>query len=279
MRPAVNKRASALDRMRRAGAFIFDMDGVLYRGNAPLPGIADLFAALELRNVPYRLATNNSTSTSQQYVAKLAKMGIDVPASAIVTSAMATRDFLLKTLPVGASIFVVGEPALSEQLFIDDALTPDPYLEHQPAAVVVGLDRSFTYERLYLANKAIRGGSLFVATNGDVTLPTEEGLVPGCGSIVAAIAASTGQEPIVVGKPETAMLLMCIEQMGADVDETVVVGDRLDTDILSGNRAGMLTALMLTGVSTVDEVATYPSKPDLIFSDLNALLDAYTSAT
>lgn len=265
-----------LQRFKNARAFIFDMDGVLYRGNAPLPGVSDLFGALELRDIPYRLATNNSTATPDQYVAKLAAMGIAADRSAIVTSGIATRDFLLKKFPDGADLFVVGEPALNEQLFTDSALRPVPYLERQPDAVVVGLDRNFTYERLYLANKAIRAGALFVATNADVTLPTEEGLVPGCGSILAAIEAASGVHPVVVGKPETTLLDMCVEQMGVSASETVVIGDRLDTDIVSGIRAGMLTAMVLTGVSTADDVATFPHKPHLLFSDLNAVLDTVT---
>ncbi len=265
---------SNLQRLRDASAFIFDMDGVLYRGNAPLPGVAGLFAALELRGIPFRLATNNSTLTPHQYVEKLAGMGIEVSAEHIVTSGTATRQYLEGTLPSGSNIFVVGEPALSAQLFSSAHLEPAAEGEGPVAAVVAGLDREFTYAKLYAANAAIRGGAKFIATNADVTLPTEVGLVPGCGAIVAAIAASVGQQPDIVGKPGGLLFEIASEQMGVPVEQTVAIGDRLDTDIVAANTAGALSVMVLTGVSTREEIAAFPEKPDLVFTDLNAILDA-----
>jgi 4-nitrophenyl phosphatase len=261
-------------RLRAAKAYIFDMDGVLYRGMAPLPGAIELFAALELRGIDYRLATNNSTLTPHQYVEKLAPMGIEVDESVIVTSGGATRQYLERSLPANSSVLVVGEPALSAQLFQTGHLQPASEGDRDIAAVVVGLDREFTYSKLYAANLAIRGGARFVATNGDVTLPTEIGLVPGCGSIVAAIAAATSQSPEVVGKPESHLFDIACEQMNVKAPETVAIGDRLDTDIVAANRQGALSVMVLTGVSTRDEIADFPEKPDMVFTDLNALLDA-----
>jgi 4-nitrophenyl phosphatase len=261
-------------RLRAAKAYIFDMDGVLYRGMAPLPGAIELFAALELRGIDYRLATNNSTLTPHQYVEKLAPMGIEVDESVIVTSGGATRQYLERSLPANSSMLVVGEPALSAQLFQTGHLQPASEGDRDIAAVVVGLDREFTYSKLYAANLAIRGGARFVATNGDVTLPTEIGLVPGCGSIVAAIAAATSQSPEVVGKPESHLFDIACEQMNVKAPETVAIGDRLDTDIVAANRQGALSVMVLTGVSTRDEIADFPEKPDMVFTDLNALLDA-----
>jgi len=265
---------NARARLRNAKAWVFDMDGVFYVGTQPLPGANDLLNALELRERPYMLATNNSMATPADYVKRLARMGIETPESAILTSAIATRDYLLETLPEDAGIYVVGMPALREQLFQDTKFQAVQYGETVPAAVVVGLDKLFTYEKLLLAHHAILAGARFIATNADATLPTENGLVPGCGAVVAAIATSTGVQPVVIGKPEPLMLEMALHRLGVKPDEAVMVGDRLDTDILAGHRAGMLTLLVLTGVSTREEVATAEALPDLVFTDLNAVLEA-----
>jgi 4-nitrophenyl phosphatase len=266
----------ALRRLREAKGWIFDMDGVLYRGAELLPGVKELLDALTLRERPVMLATNNSMSTPEAYEHKLAAMGLDIPASAVITSALATRAYLLRALPEGSGIYVIGMPALREQLFAGTTFHPVQYGEEQPAAVVVGLDMTFTYDKLKAANEAIRHGAAFVATNADSTLPTETGLVPGAGSIVAALAVASGQAPVVIGKPETPMLLAAMEQMGTAPEETVMLGDRLDTDILAGDRAGMPTVLVLTGVSTREDLATAEALPDVVVSDLPSLVEALT---
>ncbi len=267
----------AMERLGNARAWIFDMDGVLYRGNAPLPGAIDLFATLQLRSIPFRLATNNSTMTPAQYVQKLAKMDLDVPEQWIVTSGVATRDYLLSRFPSGSAIHVVGESALFEQLFQDDRLVQANGTDRQAAAVVAGLDRQFTYQKLSEAHEQIQRGAAFIATNSDVTLPTERGLEPGCGALIAAIQASTGVAPAVVGKPETLMFDTICRQLNVLPSEVVSVGDRLDTDIVAGSRAGTLALLVLTGVSTRDDIAGAEARPDLVFTDLNAVLSAIQS--
>jgi 4-nitrophenyl phosphatase len=250
---------------------------VLYRGNAPLSGTIDLFATLQLRNIPFRLATNNSTLTPEQYVRKLEKMDLEVPAEWIVTSGVATREYLLTRFPKGSSIYVVGEPALFEQLFLTDDLVQANGTNLQAAAVVAGLDRKFTYDKLSEAHNQIQHGAAFIATNSDVTLPTEHGLEPGCGSIIAAIAASTGVTPAIVGKPETLLFDMISRQLDVRPSDIVSVGDRLDTDIVAGSRAGTLALLVLTGVSTRADIAGAEARPDLVFTDLNAVLAAIQS--
>ena len=214
------------------------MDGVMYRGTAPLPGVSDLLNALAVRGRRCMLATNNSMATAAQYVAKLAGMGITVPEKSILTSALATRDYLVEAFPSGSGIFVIGAPALREVLFTGTTFQPIDAGEPAASVVVVGLDKEFNYAKLSAANAAIRAGATFIATNGDATLPTENGLAPGCGSILAAISTSTGVLPTVIGKPEPIMLEMALHRMGVKADETVMVGDRLDTDILAGRRAG-----------------------------------------
>ncbi len=279
IKPASPGEASspAIDRLGNAKAWIFDMDGVLYRGNAPLPGAVDLFATLQLRSIPYRLATNNSTMTPVQYVEKLAKMDLDVPEEWIVTSGVASRQYLLNRFPRGSAIYVVGERALYDQLFQDDALVQANGTDVQAAAVVVGLDREFTYAKLSEAHDQITNGAAFIATNSDVTLPVEGGLAPGCGSLIAAIQASTGVTPAVVGKPETSMFDTICKQLDVLPSDVVSVGDRLDTDIVAGSRAGTLALLVLTGVSTRDDIASAEARPDLVFTDLNAVLSAIQS--
>lgn len=262
----------ALQRLREARAFLFDMDGVLYRGPNPLPGVNELLNALIAAGKSYILATNNSMASPATYATKLAAMGLTVPEARILTAGTATRDYLADALPPDAGIYAVGMPALFEQLFGHASFREVSPADEQPAAVVVGLDLAFTYEKLRLANAAIRGGAAFVATNADATLPTEHGLVPGAGSIVAAIATATGRQPTVIGKPSPRILERGAEHLGVSAAESVMIGDRLDTDVLAGQRAGMLTVMVLTGVSTREEIATATAAPDLIVDDLPGLL-------
>lgn len=261
--------------LQDAKAFIFDMDGVLYRGRAPLPGVADLFNALTLRGIPFLLATNNSMATPASYVLRMAEMGVEVVESQIQTSATATRDYLLGEIDPDSRILIVGMPALAEQIFTGTRFHPvtdDP--NELIDAVVVGLDLDFTYAKLRQASDALREGAKYVATNADATLPHETGMQPGAGSVVAALSTASGRVPIVVGKPETLMMLKGIEQLGVRPEEAVMVGDRLDTDILSGHRAGLKTALVLTGVSQRADLAQADVLPDYVFADLPALTQA-----
>jgi HAD superfamily hydrolase (TIGR01450 family) len=215
--------------------------------------------------------------TPAQYVKKLAKMDLDVPEEWIVTSGVATRDYLLSRFPKGSAIYVVGEQALFDQLFMTGDLVQANGTDLQAAAVVAGLDREFSYPKLSEAHEQILGGAAFVATNSDVTLPTERGLEPGCGSLIAAIQASTGIVPAVVGKPETLMFDTICKHLDVLPSDVVSVGDRLDTDIVAGSRAGTLALLVLTGVSTREDIATAEARPDLVFTDLNAVLSAIQS--
>ncbi len=263
--------ASSPVALKDAEAFIFDMDGVLYRGKQGLPGVNEIFNALEARGRKYLLATNNSMATPNEYVTRMAKYGVAVDADHIQTSGTATRDFLERELPNGAHILVVGMPALSEQIGdgTDFVITDDP--DDDVAAVVVGLDLEFTYDKLQRANAAIRKGARFVATNADPTLPVENGVMPGAGSVIAAIATATGKQPTVVGKPETLMMTTAVAQLGTHAGKTIMVGDRLDTDILAAQRAGLTTALVLTGVTSRDDLAGNEIVPDYVFTDLPAM--------
>jgi 4-nitrophenyl phosphatase len=236
--------------------------------------VQDIFNALTLRTIPFLLATNNSMATPASYVERMAEMGVTISADEVQTSATATRDFLKEELPPDAAILAVGMPALGEQLSDGTAFRilhdDDPATDAD--AVVVGLDLAFTYTKLRRAMEAITHGARFVATNADATLPNEGGFQPGAGSIVAAIAMASGKQPIVVGKPEPLMMQKGVEQLGFDAAHTVMVGDRLDTDIAAGHRAGLMTALVLTGVAKREDLASAEVLPDYVFADLPALM-------
>ena len=266
-------RSDDLDRLRSARAFIFDMDGVLYRGNDPLPGVSELLAAIQRRGADYVLATNNSMASPEQYEARLGVMGLSVPASRIQTSGTATRDYLKHHLPAGAAVYVVGMPGLKEQIHdIGGFAVAEPAEGvSNTAAVVCGLDQTFTYDKLKAAFFAIRAGAIFIATNIDSSLPTETGFVPGAGTIVAAIRTATGVTPTVIGKPSPEVLIQAALDLGASPSESVMIGDRLDTDILAGNRANMLTAMVLTGVSSMEDIPASEAKPDLVVAGLPEL--------
>jgi len=252
--------------------FIFDMDGVIYRGNDALPGAAQLIAALKDASVPFIYLTNNSSTPPDQVSARLDRMGIPTRPAEVLTSAEATAAALASELP-GRRVLVVGEEgirqALQEHGF---ELTED----HRYAeAVVAGIDRQVTYDRLREAALAIRNGAAFVATNTDRTLPTEVGLIPGAGAIVGALEIATDVTPTVIGKPSAEIFRQAVERLGIDAAHVGAVGDRPETDIVGGQRAGLHTIAVLTGVGTAADFAALESPPDWVFADLAALQAAY----
>ena len=182
--------------LRDIEAFIFDLDGVLYRVDTPIPGAAQFLEILQERGVPLLLLTNNSTLTPEMYVKKLEKMGIAVQSDEILTSALATGDYLKNNVPAGARCYVIGEEGILQAVRDAGCVITD----EDPEYVVVGYDRGVTYEKLAIATLAIRNGATYIATNPDVTLPSEKGLLPGVGAILAAITTASGVSPLVIGK-------------------------------------------------------------------------------
>jgi len=260
---------------------IVDMDGVLYRGKTALPGAAALFPALDRLGIRYLMVTNNSSLSPAQYAVKLAELGIgNLPPATIYTSALATADWLA-SLPAHApgpdggesssSFYYIGgrsvREALEQRGFV--------YAEQRPDYVVIGLDPELTYTKLKLATLAIRAGARFVATNPDVTLPTEEGLSPGAGAIVAAVVAATDVQPTVIGKPHPPIMAQAIKLLGVPAGQVAALGDRLDTDIDGGKAAGLTTIMVLTGVSTLAEAEarTPEQRPDYVFVGLAELIE------
>jgi 4-nitrophenyl phosphatase len=253
---------------------LVDLDGVVYEGDRPLPGAAEFFAFLRTRRLPFLLTTNNSTLRPAQYVAKLATMRIEVAEHEVLGSAGATAQYLSRTAEPGARVYVIGEDGLRSAI-LEAGFESD---ERDAEYVIVGLDRQFTYDKLTRAVRLVRAGAAFIGSNPDTTLPMPDGIIPGAGSFHAAIHAATGVRPLVIGKPEPTMLLMGAERLGCQPGDAAIVGDRLDTDIAGGGRAGLRTILVLTGVSTAADVERSALKPDAVYKDLPTLQSALAAA-
>jgi 4-nitrophenyl phosphatase len=252
------------DTLRYLRHLIIDMDGVLYRGQEAIPGTPQFLEFLRQQAIGFVLATNNSTRTPQQYVDKLAGMGVQVHPREVLTSAQATASYLAGIAPPGTRVFVIGQDglwtALREAGFA--------LVEDGPEYVVAGMDFRICYERLAQATLHIRAGAQFVGTNPDKTFPSERGIVPGAGSLLAFLETATGVAPVVVGKPETAMMEQATARMGAEASATAVLGDRLETDILAGRRCGLTTLLVLSGITDRTMLDGAEIQPDLVFDDV-----------
>ncbi|MCL4533789.1 MAG: HAD-IIA family hydrolase [Bacteroidetes bacterium] len=254
---------------------LIDLDGVIYEGNRPLPGAVDFFLFMRERGIRFRLVTNNSSRTPKMYVDKLAAMGIRVAEDDVFTSAMATARYMSATAPTGSRVFIIGETGLVEAMQgAGFAVTPK-----DPAYVIIGFDSHVDYEKMSTACLAIERGAKFIAANPDPYIPTEVGRLPGCGAIAAFITACTDQRPRVVGKPEKEMVELALDSLGAAKEEAALIGDRLDTDILGSERAGVASILVLTGVTSAADLQTATVHPDYCFPDLPALRQALEKST
>ncbi|WP_456421219.1 HAD-IIA family hydrolase [Thermococcus sp.] len=254
---------------------IFDMDGVLYRGNRAIEGAKDVIEFLKAKGIPFVFLTNNSTKTPEMYRQKLLSIGIDVPAERIITSGLATRLYMEKHFKPG-KVFVIGGEGLHEEMkkLGWGSVSLEECREgrwREIKHVVVGLDPGLTYEKLKYGTLAIRNGASFIGTNPDTTYPAEEGLYPGAGAIIASLKASTDGEPLIIGKPNEPVYEIVREKLKAD--EIWMIGDRLDTDITFAKRFGMKAILVLTGVSTLRDIEESPVKPDLVLPSVKEVLD------
>lgn len=256
-----------------ASAFLLDGDGVLYRGNRRLPGARQFIEALRSSQTPFLLLTNNATRTPEQVAEKLDRMDIAVEASQIFTSALATAGYLRAHYPAGSRVLVVGMEGLQIALAqAGCALVED---HRQADLVVAALDRDLTYGKLAEAALAIRRGCPFIGTNPDRSFPSERGDEPGAGAILALLQAATDVAPLIIGKPQPGIFQQALESLGADAEHTAMVGDRYETDILGGHRAGLPTAAVLTGITSAEEFAAADPPPTWIFPDLLSLLEAW----
>ena len=253
---------------REIRSWLMDMDGVLVREQHPIPGAAEFLARLRERGLPFLVLTNNSMYTRRDLAARLAASGLDVPEEAIWTSALATADFLQGQRPDG-SAFAIGEAGLLTALHaVGYTLT-----ERSPDYVVLGETRTYSFERITQAIRLIAGGARFIATNPDPTGPTPDGPLPATGSVAALISRATGVTPYFVGKPNPLMMRSALNAIDAHSETTAMVGDRMDTDVVSGLEAGMHTVLVLTGSTRREEAEAFPYRPSRIVDSIADLID------
>lgn len=253
--------------IRAKEAFILDMDGVVYRGTRPLPGALEFVRWLQGMNKKFLFLTNSSEHTPRELSQKLARLGISVSEEHFYTSAQATAAFLASQKP-GGSAFVIGEPGLVHALYQAGYTINDV----NPDYVVVGETRSYNYDQLKRAVRLVLSGARLIGTNPDVTGPVEDGIVPATRALVAPIELATGVKAYFVGKPNPLMIRQAMQKLDARRQSTVIIGDRIDTDIRAGVEAGIETVLLLSGVSTESDLHKYAYRPGHVYPDLRALL-------
>lgn len=250
--------------------FICDMDGVIYHGSQILPGVTEFIQWLQEEKKEYLFLTNNSGYTPRELNQKLARMGLDVPEEHFYTSALATAAFLKDQAP-GCSVFAIGEAGLLNALY-DAGITMN---DVNPDYVVVGEGRSYSLDTLTKATNLVLGGAKLIGANSDVSGPIENGIAPGCRALVAPIEMATGTQAYFCGKPNPLMMRTGLRLLHCHSAEAVMVGDRMDTDVISGLESGMSTVLVLSGVSNRDTLKTYAYRPNMV---LNGVGDIVTIA-
>jgi 4-nitrophenyl phosphatase len=254
-------------------ALIIDMDGVLWRDDQPIGDLPKIFQIIESQPIKALLATNNSTRSIDQYLEKLRSFGVTLQPWQLINSSQATAKYLRDQYPECDSVYIIGEAGLFNAL---DQMG-FYHSEENPQVVVVGMDRQLSYHKLTQATLLIRSGLPFIATNPDKTFPIPAGLAPGTGSLLAALEAATDQKPYVIGKPYPGMYQIALERLGTPADQTLVIGDRLETDIAGGQTIGCPTGLVLSGVTTKEQANKWTPPPNIIAKDLTALLEELLS--
>jgi 4-nitrophenyl phosphatase len=253
---------------------VLDMDGVLWHGEVPVPGLAAFFGTLDHLKIGYVLATNNATKTADQYTDKLQRFGVFVAPERILTSAEITADHLQSRYPPGSPVFVVGAKGLHEAMETRgfEILTPEEvYMGARANLVVLGFTAEAAYKDLAMAALLVENGAAFVGTNPDPSVPTEVGPLPGAGALLSVISTSTGVQPQIIGKPQPVMFEHALMRLGSRKSNTAIVGDRLTTDIAGAKAAGLWGILLLSGISEADDIQDAEFKPDFVFTDINEL--------
>jgi NagD protein len=249
-------------------AWLSDMDGVLVHEEEPIPGAAEFVARLTGTGRPFLLLTNNSIFTPRDLKARLHRSGIDVPEQAIWTSALATAQFLHSQRP-GGTAYVIGEAGLTTAMHEVGYVMTD----RDPDYVVLGETRTYSFEAITTAIRLIEKGARFIATNPDVSGPSLNGPIPATGSVAALITKATGVEPYFVGKPNPLMMRSALNRIDAHSETTAMVGDRMDTDVVSGLEAGLRTVLVLTGSTSATQVERFPYRPTYVVESVADLVD------
>jgi NagD protein len=253
--------------------YLIDMDGVLYRGIELIPGADSFIQQLRDRDIPFRLLTNNSQRTCRDVVAKLARIGIDVEEEHVFTSAMATARFLAQQTPSGTA-YVIGEGGLLTALHQNGYAVVD----HEPDYVVVGEGRTFNLELVEAAVRMITHGAKLIATNLDPNCPTQNGLRPGCGAMVGLLEIATGVKAFSVGKPSAVMMRAARKELGLATEETTIIGDTMETDILGGVQLGFHSVLVLSGGTCRDNLHRYAYRPEVVVDSLAELSELLEEA-
>ena len=254
--------------------FICDMDGVIYHGNQILPGVAEFIKWLRDENKEYLFLTNNSGYTPKELNQKLARMGLDVPEEHFYTSALATAAFLKEQAP-GCSVFAIGEAGLHNALY-EAGITMN---DVNPDYVVVGEGRSYSLDTLTKATNLVLAGAKLIGANSDVSGPIENGITPACRALIAPIEMAAGRQAYFCGKPNPLMMRTGLRLLGCHSAEAVMVGDRMDTDVISGMESGMSTVLVLSGVSTTETLKTYAYRPTIVLDGVGDIVKMAHSFT
>ncbi|WP_067840906.1 TIGR01457 family HAD-type hydrolase [Amphibacillus sediminis] len=249
--------------MKQYAGYLIDLDGTVYNGTEKIDEAVTFVNHLKTKQIPYLFLTNNSTKHPSDVAKKLSEMGIPATEQDVFTSSMATATYIAEE-KTNARVYAIGEEGL--MLALEQAgLT---VTDHDVDYVVMGLARNITYEKLAIGALAIRAGAKFVATNGDVALPTERGLLPGAGSLISVLSVTTGVTPKFIGKPEAIIVDQALEVLGTDKQSTLMVGDNYHTDIMAGINAGLDSLLVLSGVTTKADLATITNKPSYVINHL-----------
>lgn len=243
--------------------FICDMDGVIYHGNYLLPGVVDFVNWLNKENKKFLFLTNSSEKSPRELAEKMYRLGIEADESHFHTSALATASFLASQCPNG-SAYVIGDTGLTNALYNQGFSMNNV----NPDYVIVGESRTYSFEKIELAVRLVLNGAKLIGTNSDLTGPTEMGIAPACRALMAPIELATGREAYYVGKPNPLMMREGIKKLGCTVDETVIIGDRMDTDIISGIESGIDTLLVLSGVTTMRNIKKFAYSPKYIFEGI-----------
>lgn len=247
--------------------FICDMDGVIYHGNKILPGVAEFISWLQREGKEFLFLTNNSGSTPRELQQKLARMGLEVPEQHFYTSALATAAFLKEQSP-GCSVYAIGEAGLFNALY-DAGITMN---DVNPDYVVMGEGKAYSLDTLTKATNLVLKGARLIGANSDVSGPIENGITPACRALVAPIEMATGIQAYFCGKPNPLMMRTGLKLLGCHSGEAVMVGDRMDTDIISGLESGMSTVLVLSGVSTEETIRTYAYRPTIVLDGVGDIV-------
>lgn len=250
--------------MKKYKGYLIDLDGTMYRGSERIDAAADFVKRLRDKDIPYLFVTNNSSRTPEQVAEKLRSFDIPAMTEQVFTTSQATANYIYGKKP-NASVYIIGEEGIQTAI-AEKGLVPGG---EDAEFVVVGIDRAINYEKLAVACLAVRNGATFISTNGDIALPTERGLLPGNGSLTSVITVSTQTKPIFIGKPEAIIMEQALKVLGTAKEETLMVGDYYDTDILAGMNAGMDTLLVHTGVTTKELLKGYAKMPTYTIDTLD----------